>query len=82
MANDPVWPAVGYESRPWSVPPGLASRTQQRKHAGPYRAAIVPEIAAVAVPIDVGITAEAAEAAQELVRFDTAISAQLGAISC
>ena len=50
--------------------------TQQREHAGPYRAAIVPEIATVAVPIDVGMMAEAA---QELVRFDTAVSAQLGA---
>jgi len=79
VANDSAWPAVGYESRPWSVPPGLASRTQQRKHAGPYRAAVVPAIATAAVSIDAGLIAEAAEAAQELVRFDTSVSAQLGA---
>ena len=78
MPNDPAWPAVGYQSRPWSVPPGLASRTQQRTPAGANRAAVVPEIAAAAVPIDVGMI-EAAEAAQEMVRYDTAVSAQLGA---
>ena len=37
--------------------------TQQREHAGPYRAPPSPEIATVAVPIDVGMMAEVAEAA-------------------
>ena len=41
------WPAVAYEELPWenSYDPGTASRTQIRKHQGPYRAAIPAKIA-------------------------------------
>ncbi|MBJ8341063.1 Fic family protein [Antrihabitans sp. YC3-6] len=73
------WPPVTFEERPWTSAAGYVSRTQQRRHAGPYLAAVLPEIAGAAVSLPPALTAEAEEAAQELVRFDTSISNTLGA---
>ncbi|GAD87652.1 hypothetical protein NCAST_36_00340 [Nocardia asteroides NBRC 15531] len=54
------------------------SRTQLRRHAGPYSAAVLSDIAEQPVALPVGLLAEADEAAQELVRFDAHLSAELG----
>ncbi|GEM30431.1 Fic family protein [Nocardia neocaledoniensis NBRC 108232] len=55
-----------------------ASRTQLRRHAGPYSAAVLSDIAEQTVTLPVGLLAEADEAAQELVRFDAHLSTELG----
>lgn len=81
MVNDPavpLWPAVEYEERPWAVRDAYASRTQLRKHAGPYRAAVLPAIADAAVALPTGLLAEAEESANQLARFDAHVSAALG----
>ncbi|WP_062994645.1 Fic family protein [Nocardia mikamii] len=72
------WPPVTYEQRPWAVQDVAASRTQLRRHAGPYSAAVVPAIAALPVGLPVELLAEAEEAAAELARFDAHVSAELG----
>ncbi|WP_280338434.1 Fic family protein [Nocardia neocaledoniensis] len=80
MTNDPAgWPAVRYEQHPWAVRDAYVSRTQLRRHAGPYSAAVLSDIADHPVALPVGLLAEAEEAAQELVRFDAHLSAELGA---
>ncbi|MFD4434090.1 Fic/DOC family N-terminal domain-containing protein, partial [Nocardia sp. NPDC058497] len=79
MTNDPAgWPAVRYEQHPWVVRDTYVSRTQLRRHAGPYSAAVLSDIAEQSVALPVGLLAEADEAAQELVRFDAHLSAELG----
>ncbi|MGW6729195.1 Fic family protein [Nocardia sp. NPDC055029] len=79
MTNDPAgWPAVRYEQHPWAVRDTYVSRTQLRRHAGPYSAAVLSGIAEQSVALPVGLLAEADEAAQELVRFDAHLSAELG----
>ncbi len=84
MANDevvgadvPGWPAVEFEQHPWSVNDVFASRTQLRRHAGPYSAAIAPRIADVRVFIPPTLHAEAEQAANEFVRFDARITSEL-----
>lgn len=79
MTNDPAgWPAVRYEQHPWVVRDTYVSRTQLRRHAGPYSAAVLSDIAEQSVALPVGLLAEADEAAQELVRFDAHLSVELG----
>lgn len=72
------WPALTYEQLPWerddSVP---ASRTQLRRHRGPYEAAVVPEIAERQLTLDPEIAAAADDAAVEIARFDTEIGHEI-----
>ncbi|MGH1565617.1 Fic family protein [Mumia sp. DW29H23] len=69
------WPALGWEDHPWTrLPDSGISRTQRRRHAGPYQAAVVPPIAALAVDLDSSLVAEAEEAAVEVARFDASVS--------
>lgn len=81
MVNVPAsstWPAVEYEERPWAVRDAYASRTQLRKHAGPYAAAVLPAIANIAVELPTALLVEAEESAHQLARFDARVSATLG----
>ena len=41
------WPAIGTEERAWQpkISPDLVSARVRQRHSGPYRAAVVPEIA-------------------------------------
>ncbi|WP_069162616.1 Fic family protein [Nocardia altamirensis] len=81
MGNDQVssrWPAVEYEERPWSVREAYSSRTQLRKHSGPYRAAVLPSIAEISVPLPVDLLTEVEEAGRGLARFDAHVSSELG----
>lgn len=72
------WPPIEYEKRPWSVRDVYASRTQLRRHTGPYQAAVLSAIASREVVVSTGLLAEAEEAAAELSRFDAQVSAELG----
>ncbi len=73
------WPAVGTEERAWQskISPDLVSARVRQRHAGPYRAARVPEIAdqALALPADVATLAE--DASVEIARFDAELGAEV-----
>jgi len=71
------WPALRYESRPWSVGES-ASRSARRKHAGPYEAAVVPMIAGVDLQLSGDLLADVAESEAAITRFDEYISSRLG----
>lgn len=72
MASDPTWPAIGWEERSWrpTIPHELVSRRVRERHTGPYRAAVVPPIADIAVTLPGAVAAAADEASVEIARFD------------
>ena len=73
------WPAVGSRERAWQskIPPELVSARVRQRRSGPYRAALVPEIAvqALALPADVATLAE--DASVEIARFDAELGAEV-----
>src|SRR6478609_2774408 len=73
------WPAIRTEERPWQpkISPDLVSARIRRRHSGPYRAALVPEIADqnVQLPADVATLAE--EASVEIARFDAELGVEV-----
>jgi Fic family protein len=74
----PGWPALGYEELPWDTDPGLpASRTALRRYRGPYRAAVVPEIADREVVFPAESLAAVDEASAEVARFDAELGHEL-----
>ncbi len=65
------WPAVGFEELPWTSDPRVpASRNARRRQRGPYRAAVVPEIAGRALTLPPATAAVIDDAAAEVARFD------------
>jgi Fic family protein len=78
MASD--WPAVGWEEIEWepAIPPQLVSRSVREHHSGPYRAAVVSEIAAVEVQLPGTVLAAADEATAEIARFDAGLGHEIG----
>lgn len=72
------WPAVGYESRPWFVSEE-ASRTQQRKHAGPYQASVPASIEHLDPEVSSAVAADAEAAALEIISFDAEVAELWGA---
>jgi Fic family protein len=82
MASDVVegtWPALGWETHRWvpSIPPDLVSRSIRERHAGPYRAAVVPAIADIAPFLPAATLALADEASIEIARFDVEMGADI-----
>lgn len=72
------WPTLAYEELPWSGDHSVpASRTQLRRHRGPYEAAVVPEIADTPVRLDAEIAAAADDAAVAIARFDTEVGHEI-----
>jgi Fic family protein len=74
------WPAIGAEELAWQskISPELVSPRIRRRHSGPYRAALVPEIAGHApqqLPPEVATLAE--EASVEIARFDAELGAEV-----
>src|SRR5690606_3850143 len=72
-----TWSAVDWEERDWHPSEDtFAPRRARSAHVGPYRAAVVPEIADVT---DLGLPDEtlslAEEASVEITRFDTELGA-------
>lgn len=78
-SNAAEWPPVEYESLPWerSYEPGQASRAEMRAHSGPYRAAVVPEIADRDLRLPAVVAAGASDAAAELSRFDAELGSEI-----
>ncbi|WP_449372866.1 hypothetical protein [Arthrobacter psychrolactophilus] len=74
LENNLGWPPLSYEERPWrAAPEAYGSRTEKRRVAGPYLAAVPPSIAAVDVHLDAELQALSEEAATELARFDAEV---------
>ncbi len=73
------WPAVSYETLPWESrhEQGAASRSQIRRHRGPYQAAVVPEIAGQGLVLPSEVSAEAEDAATEIARFDAGMGGEI-----
>jgi len=70
----PPWPVLHYEERSWhNVQAEYGSRTQKRKAAGPYQAAIPGRIASRPLPLEGELQALTEEAASELARFDAEV---------
>ena len=77
----PGWPALSYEERPWRIPDGI-SRTERRKLSPFYRAAVVPEIAAIdRVSLPAEVEALVVEASAEIARFDAEVGAEVAPFS-
>ena len=73
-----AWPSVSYEELEWKVETVLpTSRTAQRRHRGPYQAAIVPEIAELTVRLPPDTAAAVDEAAAEVARFDAELGHEI-----
>jgi len=73
------WPPVDHETLPWAGRDlhDLASRTAMRRHAGPYRAALVPQIAAATLDLPSDVLAAAEEASHEVARFDAELGCEI-----
>jgi Fic family protein len=73
------WPALGTEDRAWQsrISPDLVSARVRQRHAGSYRAALVPDIAdrALSLPADIATLAE--DASVEIARFDAELGAEV-----
>ena len=78
-----AWPAVTYEQHPWSsrYAPGAGSRTQLRKHQGPYLAAVPVEIAERALPMSAETLALVSDATNEVSRFDAELGGEIAPFS-
>ncbi len=73
------WPSLGWEEFGWvsKIPDELVSARVRRRHAGPYRATVVPSIADRTPVIPVAVAALADEASSAIVRFDAEIGAEV-----
>lgn len=77
-ARQDDWPALTFETRPWKVEDGYISKSQRRKHAGPYEASVTPGIATLDPHLSAQVMAESEEAAREVARFDEYASVTFG----
>jgi hypothetical protein len=74
------WPGLGWEAQPWvpRISPSFVSAAVRQRHAGPYRAALVPRIADLAPPRLPGdVLTLADDASAEIVRFDAELGAEV-----
>nr|MBA2769568.1 Fic family protein [Sporichthyaceae bacterium] len=73
-----AWPALEWEDRPW-VPrtsPDLLPRSAAARHRGPYRAAVVPEVAAIQPQLPGEVLAMAEDTSNAIARFDAEVGAE------
>lgn len=78
-----TWPSVTYEELPWTTQyaPHATSRSERRKHYGPYRAAIPPAIAAARIELPGDLAAQIGDASAELARFDALMGGEITTFS-
>jgi Fic family protein len=74
-----LWPALRYETLPWDsrYALGASSRSQIRRHQGPYQAAVVPEIAERDLALPGEVLAIAEDASNEIARFDADMGGEI-----
>ena len=73
------WPRVGGRDVEWrpSLPDDVVPRSVRLRHAGPYRAAVVPRIADLHPVLDPVVQKAAEDAVGEIARFDARTGADL-----
>lgn len=78
-----AWPPLAYEELPWTAQyeTHATSRSERRKHQGPYRAAITPKIADVTLDLPGELAAKVGEASAELARFDELMGGEIAHFS-
>lgn len=72
------WPALAYESVPWTLPADVpVPRSRRAAHTGPYQAAVPPLVARLDIPLATETLALADEASAEIARFDAELGADI-----
>lgn len=73
------WPPLTYETRPWTAQYELhsSSRSERRRHQGPYSAAISPPIRNATLDLPSELAATIGEASVELARFDELMGGEI-----
>lgn len=73
------WPALTYETLPWTAhyEPHATSRSERKKHQGPYVAAIPPKIRNVSLELPGELAAKVGDASAELARFDELMGGEI-----
>ena len=79
MVSDRIWPSIEWEERAWvpRISPELVSAGVRKRHAGPYRAAVVPIIGDLTLELPTAVMALAEEAAVEVARFDAELGSEV-----
>lgn len=77
------WPALTYETLPWTSQYELhsTSRSERKKHQGPYQAAIPPAIRDARLELPGELAARVDEASAELARFDELMGGEIAHFS-
>jgi len=73
------WPPVTYEEHHWEsrYESGTASRPAMRRHQGPYKAALPPQIATLPLHLPSETLTASSDAAQEVARFDAELGGEI-----
>src|SRR4051795_6021749 len=79
MSPEADWPALAWEDQPWQprIPPSYVSASVRDRHAGPYRAAVVPRIAERSPRFSGDVLAVAEDASAEIARFDAELGSEV-----
>ena len=78
------WPPLTYETLPWTASwdeTHATSRSERRKHQGPYRAAIPENIRDARLELPAELAAEVGDASAELARFDEHMGGEIAHFS-
>src|SRR5437764_816963 len=77
------WPSLNYEVLPWTAQyeTHASSRSERKKHQGPYRAAIPPKIRDARLNLPSELAAHVGEASAELARFDELMGGEIAHFS-
>ena len=77
------WPALTYETLQWNAQyeTHSTSRSERRKHQGPYQAAVPPRIVDVTLALPGELAAKVGEASAELARFDELMGGEIAHFS-
>lgn len=73
------WPVLSDREVPWHprLPSDAAPRSVRLRHSGPYRAAVIPQIATAMPSLDAATSALADEASREIARFDAELGGEI-----
>lgn len=77
------WPPLTYETLQWNAQyeAHSNSRSERRKHQGPYEAAIPPQIADITLDLPSDLATKVGEASAELARFDEVMGGEIAHFS-
>lgn len=77
------WPPVTYETLQWTAQydTHTTSRSERKKHQGPYEAAVPPNIVNAHLDISGELAAQVGEASAELARFDEIMGGEIAHFS-